>query len=123
MRARDGSPERALIRRVASIPGVTIGRSRFGDRTAVFIEGVECAHFHDAREVDVRLTRSALRRHQADLEREPGIDKTSLRSRRDWCVFVVKRSRDVDRVARWLRLAIEQNRWRGPGKRSRVRAP
>jgi len=100
-----------LADRILDLPGVEMRPSRFGSETLAFAVGTrEIAHFHGAREIDLRLTRAVIRRLRGDLEADarvlPGGDALGAS---DWVAFRFTRRADLGRAAELARLALGAN--------------
>jgi hypothetical protein len=75
-----------------SWPGVREAASRFGHGTAFVRDGREFAHFHSAREIDLRLTRRVIRTLAPDRR------IVKRRAASDWVAFRMSGRAD-ERVA------------------------
>jgi hypothetical protein len=69
--------------------------------------GKELAHFHNDRELDIRLTRVVIEREGLEHPKDSAVHPN--RSRKSpWIEIRFKTSKDLNRVQRLMKLAIEQ---------------
>jgi hypothetical protein len=95
----------SLERRILGLSGVEKGKSRFGPRAAYRIEGREFVHLHGPRELDLRLTRAAIRELRETLRGDPRVGFRSGPS--DWVSIAVAEARDVE-----FAFALVEEAWR-----------
>jgi hypothetical protein len=74
---------------------------------SLFYRGKDFAHFHNDRELDLRLTRAVIRRE--GLEHPPDSAVHPKRSKNSqWIEIRFAAAKDLDRVVRLVKLAIEE---------------
>ena len=96
-----------LEQRLAEIPGLKRGPSRFGHESAYFAGGREVAHFHGEERMDVRLTRERIRERAS----EGGFDER-VRTRgasADWVEVRVTRRQDFPLALSLVEEAVRAN--------------
>lgn len=97
-----------LYAALSAIPGVEMGRSRFGsgNRPAWRVAGREFAHLHSASLIDLRLPRPL----QAKLRTDPCAHFRSGRS--EWLEFEFHSAPDIEKIAALAREAAAAARAR-----------
>lgn len=58
------TPRQTLENQLLTIPHVTIDTYKDSNLVCVYFKGKEFAHFHDAQEIDIRLSQKFARKHQ-----------------------------------------------------------
>jgi hypothetical protein len=91
---------------ILGLPGVALKASRFGGGSEAFYVGSrEFAHFHAGNEIDLRVTRAAIRPETKALAADR---KATLRGG-DWVEYRFPRRTDLDRVMELARFARDAN--------------
>jgi hypothetical protein len=83
------------------------GRSRYGDKPALFAGSREIAHLEMDGTIDVRITRAGWARARQDFAADPAV--LHDRGRRDWIELRPKRASDLDRLAPLLAITAAAN--------------
>jgi hypothetical protein len=95
------------MRRGATLKGMKTAPSRFGaHRLALWVGNRQIAHPH-REDVEIRLTRSVMRRMRDELRADLRINMRRPGS--DWIIMYLRRTSDVDRAIELLRVAIRAN--------------
>ncbi len=97
----------ALIARLLALPDLELRPSRFGGAEALWLGRREVAHFHGEAELDVRLTRAAIRARRAELAADP---RVTTRGSSDWLAFRFAAPDDLERALELVRLACQAAR-------------
>jgi hypothetical protein len=96
-----------LLEQLRKIDGVEDLPSPVSGGSALFHHGKPFAHFHNDNELDLRLTRQVIQQlglsHPPDSFHHP--DRTSNSA---WIEVRFSSVRDIDRVAKLVRIAVEQ---------------
>jgi hypothetical protein len=79
------------------------GRSRYGDKPALFAGGREIAHLEPDGAIDLRITRTGWAQARQDFAADPAVRHDP--ARRDWIELRVRHASDLDRLARLLAIA------------------
>ena len=95
---------------IPEMPGVEVGKSRFGNRPAYFVDGVEFVHFHSPRELDVRLTRRFQRIGGPMLRADARIGFRKANS--EWVTLTVAIDADLEFAREVVKMAWQANRRR-----------
>jgi hypothetical protein len=103
-----GSPPPILEEALQRIPGSTHHRSRFGPEPALWLHGREIAHLHKDRSIDIRLTRTLVRRLYSDLRTDPRISFRQSTGA-DWIEARCQTFEDEDFCLHLIELAGEAN--------------
>ncbi len=96
-----------LLARILNDENIELKKSRFSKEEALFVRHREIAHFHSAREIDVRLTRAEIRRRGIAKSSDPRII-VSLSSS-DWVVVKFNRESDLAFVQELVETAARAN--------------
>ena len=100
-----------FMKRGAAIRGMTTAPSQFGSHLpALWLGAQQIAHRH-REDVEIRLTRGAMRRLRDELRADLRINMRQPGS--DWIIVYLRRTSDVNRAIELLRLAIRANTIRG----------
>ena len=86
-------PRKLLNSKILGLPGVDAGKSRWGTEAAYFVDGKEFVHFHDPREIDIRLTRRLQKLGRRKLRQDSRIGFRKGNS--EWITFSLTARRDV----------------------------
>ncbi|MDF1836755.1 MAG: DUF5519 family protein [Planctomycetota bacterium] len=96
-----------LIKKLERIPGLEDKPSIVAGGSALFYNGKEIAHFHNDRELDLRLTKPIIKSeglsHFSDSDIHPRRASGS-----QWIELRFTKAKEVDEVVRLVKLAIEQ---------------
>lgn len=92
--------------------GVAIGEGAFRPGPALWVGKREVAHFDDDRTLDLRLTRTEIRRRRAELRNDPRV--ALRRSGSDWLELTLERPQDIAWAADLVLDAVEANRPSAP---------
>jgi len=84
---------RALEKKILSLPGVERRKSRFSHQTAYFIKDREFAHFHSSNEIDIRLTKKGQQRLREQSKGDPRLKFRPHPS--DWVSVFCKLPSDI----------------------------
>jgi Family of unknown function (DUF5519) len=79
------------------------GRSRYGDKPALFAGHREIAHLEPDGAIDLRITRAGWAQARQDFATDPAI--LCDPGRRDWIELRLRQASDLDRLARLLAIA------------------
>ena len=97
----------ALLDELRKIEGVEDRPSPVSGGSALFYRGKSFAHFHDARELDLRLTKKVIQAlgmsHPPGSRHHPGRTANSA-----WMEVRFKDTGDIEKVAELVRLAVAQ---------------
>ena len=94
-----------LLSKLREIEGVEDRPSPVSRGTALFYLGKEFAHFHNANELDLRLTKSVI--HQLGLEHPPGsIQHPGRSANSPWIEVRFSNAAAIKRVVELVRIAI-----------------
>ena len=85
----------------------TEGRSRYGDKPALFAGGREIAHLEPDGSIDLRVTREGWSRARKDFAADPAVLREP--GRRDWIELRPRTEADLDRFAGLLAIAAAAN--------------
>lgn len=83
------------------------GRSRYGDKPALFVGRREIAHLEAPGVIDLRITRAGWSRSSASYGRDGAVRRDP--ARRDWIEVHLRSSADLERLAGLLTTAIASN--------------
>ena len=83
------------------------GRSRFGDKPALFCGNREIAHLEAPGVIDLRISRAGWAQVRDAFRDDPAVRHD--RSRRDWIELHLKSVSDLDRLGGLLAVAIAAN--------------
>ena len=83
------------------------GRSRYGDKPAVFAGSREIAHLEQDGAIDLRITRAGWARARQDFAADPAVLHDP--GRRDWIELRPKHASDLDRLAPLLAITAVAN--------------
>jgi hypothetical protein len=83
------------------------GRSRYGDKPALFAGSREIAHLEQGGAIDLRITRAGCSRARQDFAADPAVLHDP--GRRDWIELRPKRASDVARLAPLLAITASAN--------------
>jgi Family of unknown function (DUF5519) len=98
---------------------VTIADGAFRPGPAVWVGGREVAHFDNDRTLDVRLTKSEIRKRRSDLAAD---DRVHLRSgNSDWLEIEIRSETDADFAISIVRTAVAANLPTAPRNRHETR--
>jgi Family of unknown function (DUF5519) len=97
----------AFVTAMLSIGPAAEGRSRFGDKPALFSGSREIAHLEAPGVIDLRITRAGWAQVRDDADRDPAVRHD--RSRRDWIELHLRSVADLDRLSRLLTVAMAAN--------------
>jgi len=94
-----------LLNRLRQIDGLEVHPSPVAGGTALFHGGRDFAHFHDDRELDLRLTRRHIQArglmHPTGSVHHPGRSPNSA-----WIELRLEKLEDIERIAALVHLAI-----------------
>ena len=94
-----------LLTELHKIPGVEDRPSPVAGGTSLFYLGKEFAHFHNAAELDIRLTKTAI--HELGLAHPPGSIHHPTRSLNSaWIEVRFSTVEDVQRIVQLVKLAV-----------------
>lgn len=97
-----------LEARIRSLPGVEEKKSRWMNKKAYYVGSREFAHFHNNREIDVRLTRKLQTEHADRIRND---SRVKFRDRpSEWIALSLSRTEDVNYAFEMVKLALEANR-------------
>ncbi len=96
-----------IERRIAALPGVVRGPSRYGHGSAFRVGGREIAHFHGEHRMDVRLTRARIAEMKADRPLDPRVQTRGPTA--DWVEVEVSVASDVSLVVSLVEEAARAN--------------
>jgi Family of unknown function (DUF5519) len=97
----------AFVTAMLSIGPAGEGRSRFGDKPALFSGSREIAHLEAPGVIDLRITRAGWAQVRDDAGRDPAVWHD--RSRRDWIELRLRSVADLDRLGMLLNVAMVAN--------------
>lgn len=83
------------------------GRSRYGDKPALFAGRREIAHLEPGGAIDLRITRAGWARARQDFAADPAVVHDP--GRRDWIELRPERASDVERLAPLLAITAAAN--------------
>jgi hypothetical protein len=83
------------------------GRSRYGDKSALFAGTREIAHLEPDGSIDLRITRAGWAQAKTDFATDPVVRHDP--ARRDWIELRPRSAADLDRVAPLLTIATTAN--------------
>jgi hypothetical protein len=83
------------------------GRSRYGDKPALFAGRREIAHLEPDGAIDLRITRAGWAQASQDFAVDPAVARDP--GRRDWIELRLRHASDLDRLARLLAIAAAAN--------------
>jgi hypothetical protein len=83
------------------------GRSRYGDKPALFAGSREIAHLEQDGAIDLRITRAGWARARRDFAADPAVLHDP--GRRDWIELRPERASDLDRLAPLLAITAAAN--------------
>lgn len=83
------------------------GRSRYGDKPALFAGRREIAHLEPDGSIDLRITRAGWTHARQDFAADPAVVRDS--ARRDWIELRPRQPSDLDRLAPLLAIAAAAN--------------
>jgi Family of unknown function (DUF5519) len=83
------------------------GRSRYGDKPALFAGRREIAHLEPDGAIDLRITRAGWAQAGPDFAADPAVRRDP--TRRDWIELQLQGPSDLDRLARLLAIAAAAN--------------
>jgi hypothetical protein len=83
------------------------GRSRYGDKPALFAGSREIAHLEQDGAIDLRITRAGWARARPDFAADPAVLHDP--GRRDWIELRPKHASDLDRLAPLLAITAAAN--------------
>ncbi len=93
----------AFVTAMLSIGPAGEGRSRFGDKLALFSGSREIAHLEAPGVIDLRITRAGWAQVRDDSGRDPAVRHD--RSRPDWIELHLRSAADLDRLGMLLNVA------------------
>lgn len=95
---------RRLDEKVVSLPGIVRRRSRWGGPEAYYVGSREIGHYHNADEIDVRVTKEYAKQFKSD-------SRAILRKRSsDWVAIGFRNEADLEFVVEAMKLAMAANR-------------
>ena len=97
----------AFVTAMLSIGPAAEGRSRFGDKPALFSGRREIAHLEAPGVIDLRITRAGWAQVRDDAGRDPAVRHD--RSRGDWIELHLQSVADLDRLGVLLNTAMAAN--------------
>ena len=83
------------------------GRSRYGDKPALFAGRREIAHLEADGVIDLRITREGWAHARQDFAEDPAVRRDP--GRRDWIELCLQQESDLGRLARLLAIAATAN--------------
>ena len=83
------------------------GRSRYGDKPALFVGRREIAHLEAGGVIDLRITRDGWAQARQDFAEDPAVRRDP--GRRDWIELCLQQESDLGRLARLLAIAAAAN--------------
>lgn len=92
---------------LVALPDLERRPSRFGDSLSYFVGGREIAHFHGDSRMDLRLTRSEIRRLQASHALDHRIKTRG--SYAEWAAIQVREDSDIPFILSLVEAAIRAN--------------
>jgi Family of unknown function (DUF5519) len=95
------------MKRCAGIAGAALGEGAFSPGPAIRVGKREVAHFDGQNEVDVRLTKEAIRRRRPELQSDERVELRPGTS--DWIRVRMKSKADGDRAFELIRDAVAAN--------------
>ncbi len=97
-----------LLSRILDIPNVHSRKSRYSDDEAIFIGKREIGHFHSADEIDIRLTRSEIKKMAVSKKEDFRFifDGPSP----DWLAIKFKNESDLKFIVKTFEVAVKANR-------------
>jgi Family of unknown function (DUF5519) len=98
--------EAFVVAMLATGPAVE-GRSRYGDKPALFTAGREIAHLEAAGVIDLRITRTGWLRVRDRFGADPAVQRDP--SRRDWIELHLDSAADLDRLSGLLSATMAAN--------------
>lgn len=87
---------------------VSEGRSRYGDKPALFSGRREIAHLEPDGTIDLRITHAGWARVRDVFAADPAVQRDP--GRRDWIELRVRGMADLERIATLLAIAVTGNR-------------
>jgi hypothetical protein len=97
----------AFVDAVLAVGHAREGRSRFGDKPALFAGHREIAHLEPDGSIDLRVTRGGWAQARQDFAADPAVARDP--ARRDWIELRMRHPSDLDRLARLLAIAMAAN--------------
>jgi Family of unknown function (DUF5519) len=97
----------AFVDAVLAVGHAREGRSRFGDKPALFAGHREIAHLEPDGSIDLRVTRAGWAAARQDFAADPAVARDP--ARRDWIELRMRDLSDLDRLARLLAIAMAAN--------------
>ena len=98
--------QQILIDKLNTLPDVEVSFYKNSDLLCVFYQGKEVAHFQNESEIDIRLSRSLIKREglhpPANSTSHPNRSKNSI-----WIVQQFSSDKEVDEMVRLVKLAID----------------
>jgi hypothetical protein len=107
MSVDSGSLWDAIVDVMLAAGRVREGRSRYGDKPALFAGSREIAHLEQDGAIDLRITRAGWARARQDFAADPAVLHDP--GRRDWIELRPKHASDLDRLAPLLAVTAAAN--------------
>jgi Family of unknown function (DUF5519) len=96
-----------FMKRCAGIAGAALGEGAFSPGPAIRVGKREVAHFDGQDELDVRLTREAIRKRRPELRSDERVELRPGTS--DWIRVRTKSKAEIDRAFELVREAVAAN--------------
>jgi hypothetical protein len=97
----------AFVVAMLAIGHATEGRSRYGDKPALFSGRREMAHCEAPGVIDLRITRTGWMRVRDEFGADPAVRHDP--ARRDWIELVLSSAADLERLGGLLAIAVAAN--------------
>ncbi len=101
-------PRKLLNSKILALAGVESRKSKWGTQAAYSVDGREFVHFHDRREIDIRLTGRFQKLGRSKLKQDSRIGFREGNS--EWITFSFSTQGDVEVAFQLIKLAWEGNR-------------
>jgi len=102
-----GKLVKAFFAAASRTSGIEVAPSAWTRFPAFFLEGREIAHFHSARELDIRLTRSLISQGKPTLRLNPNVEFRPHRS--DWISYRLLSMADIQPALGLFHIAVDAN--------------
>lgn len=100
--------KKELLARVLDLANLESKKSRFSEEEAIFLGRREIAHFHSSTEIDIRLTRSVIKKMGILESGDPRL--LVERKGSDWVAVKFKKEADLGLVVSLIEAAVRANK-------------